>query len=43
MIDIFVLVMSMIAFKLQIVNPDSFLALPPSFYVIDLTVIPVWS
>eukprot|EP00948_MAST-09A_sp_MAST-9A-sp1_P001989 g1989.t1 len=42
MIDIFVLVMSMIAFRLRIVSPETFLALPPNFYVVDLIVVPVW-
>ena len=44
MIDIFVLVMSMVAFRLHIISPppSAVALLPDNFYMVDLLVTPVW-
>ena len=42
MIDIFVLVMTLVAFRMRVVSPENIVLLPKEFYVIDLYVVPVW-
>ena len=42
MIDIFVLVMSLVAFRISITSPDTVAFLPLDFYTVDLQVTPVW-
>ena len=42
MIDIFVLVMTLVAFRINILSPDNVVVLPRDFYVVDLIVVPVW-
>ena len=41
MIDIFVLVMTLVAFRINILS-DNIVVLPRDFYVVDLIVVPVW-
>ena len=42
MIDNFVLVLTVVAFRINILSPDTIVVLPRDFYVVDLVVVPVW-
>jgi len=42
MIDVFVIVVCLAAFRVTITSPDQVAFLPPDFYVIDLLVVPMW-